>query len=262
MTPTWRGWWRRQRDSFTVVSLTQPTAPLDGPDETRAAVSLIPVWRHRIPVGHGIVTPGTEDTESELRRLGVPRDLAGRRVLDVGCSDGFYSFVCEQRGADVVAMDDESSLLAGDDQLNGFGVASRLRGSAVEYRVGDVHDLSGAGVEGPFDLILFVNVLYHLENPVRALRQLASVARPGSTLVLKTYYRTDARVWLRGRCLGVDVSRAPKWWFFPTDELGGDPTNWWAPNRAAVAALLDATGWDVRFTGTWRDRIYAHGTRR
>ena len=29
----------------------------------------------------------------------IPNDLTGKNVLDVGCADGFYSFLCEQRNA-------------------------------------------------------------------------------------------------------------------------------------------------------------------
>jgi len=244
-----------------VASLLDPPHPSANADQTVAQVGGVPVWRHRIPVGHGVSTPGTEDTEAELARLGIPQDLTGRRVLDVGCSDGFYSFVCEQRGALVTAIDDQSSLLADDEGRNGHTVAAALRSSQVDYRIADVHDLAAAEIDGPFDLILFVNVLYHLENPVQALRELARVARPGATLILKTYYRTDVRLWVRGRCLGFDLSRQPRWWFFPGTELGGDPTNWWAPNRAGLGALLEATGWSYRFTGRWRDRLYLHATR-
>jgi hypothetical protein len=62
--------------------------------------------------------------------------------------------------------------------------------------------------------------------------------------------------------VSVDLDRRPKFWFFPDRELAGDPTNWYAPNRAAVEGLLAATGWtDVRRTGTWRDRVYYHARR-
>jgi len=220
-------------------------------------VDQVPRWRHRIPVGHGVTTPGTEDTIDELARLDVPDRLDGKRVLDVGCSDGFYSFICEERGADVVAIDDESSLLGGE-RINGFQTARRLRNSSVDYRLRDVHGLDPAE-DGQFDLVLFINVLYHLENPMLALRKLAGVTRPGGRLILKTYYRTDVRLWVKGRCLGFDLEKRPKWWYFPTTELGGDPTNWWAPNRAGVISLLQATGWtDIEVTRTWRDRIYVH----
>lgn len=225
-----------------------------------AAVAEVPRWRHRIDVGHGIVTPGTEDTATELRRLQIPARLDGRRVLDIGCSDGYYAFVCEDRGATVSAIDDESSLLAGG--RNGFQVAHELRGSSVGYAARDVEDLDPA-VDGTFDLVLFINVLYHLRNPMRSLERIAAVTEPGGTLVLKTYFRNDLRVWVKGRCLGVDLDRRPKWWYFPTTELGGDPTNWWAPNRRGLEALLGATGWsDARCIGRHGDRLYYQATRR
>lgn len=222
-------------------------------------VAAVKVWRHRIHLAPGLTTPGTEDTELEWRRLRVPEPLSGKRVLDVGCSDGFYSFECEKRGADVVAIDDESSLLSGGQ--NGFEVASAILGSSVQYRRRDVHDLSPEA-DGQFDLVLFINVLYHLRNPLLALDRIASVVRPGGTLVLKTYFQRDLRFWFRGRPYGIDIDRRPKWWFFPTTELGGDPTNWFAPNKPALEAALRATGWtDLERIAEAGDRIYYHARR-
>lgn len=214
-------------------------------------------WRHRIDLG-GVITPGSEDTAAEWERLRVP-PLTGSRVLDIGCSDGYYSFRCESLGAsEVVAIDDESSFLA---PTNGFRLAAERLGSNAEYLVRDVETLSSEQ-DGQFDLVLFINVLYHLRNPVLALQRIAEVTRPGGTLILKTYHRTDVRVWVRGRCYGFDLDRRPKWWYFPNSELGGDPTNWWAPNRSGLEALLASTGWgDLQHVTTWRDRLYYHAVR-
>ena len=68
-------------------------------DEIRARVNRLPAWRHRIPLGHGIVTPGREDSNVELARIDLPEDLTGLQILDIGCSDGFFCFECEKRGA-------------------------------------------------------------------------------------------------------------------------------------------------------------------
>lgn len=224
------------------------------------AVGAIPVWRHRIELPHGVVTPGNDDTAAEWARLCLPALLDGCEVLDVGCSDGYFSFECERRGAHVTAVDDESSLLAGDGRLNGFRTAAQILGSAVDYRTADVESLPDD--TGRYDLILFLNVLYHLRNPMRALEELARVTAPGGTMVLKTHFRSDVRLWFRGRCVQFDVDRRPKWWYFPTTELGGDPTNWWSPNRPGLRAMLGATGWaDVEHLGTWGDRIYLRARR-
>ena len=80
--------------------------------------------------------------------------------------------------------------------------------------------------------------------------------------MLKTHFREDVRVWWRGRCYGFDVDRRPKWWFFPTTELGGDPTNWWSPNRAGLEGILRATGWDrIQRIARSGDRLYYHAVR-
>ena len=159
----------------------------------------------------------------------------------------------------MTAIDDESSLLAGG--INGFRVAADLLDSSVEYRVGDVHELA-PDTEGTFDVVLFINVLYHLKNPLLALERIASVVKPGGTLILKTYYRNDVRVWVKGKPYGFDFDKKPKWWFFPTTELGGDPTNWFGPNRRAVETALEVSGFrDVRRVATHVDRVYYHATR-
>jgi len=229
------------------------------PTDIHAEIATIPVWRHRIEVSPGIVTPGVEDNATELARLEIPRALAGTRVLDIGCSDGFYSFECERRGAEVVSIDDESSLLAGG--RNGMTVARDLLGSSVDYHPGDVHELDPER-DGTFDVVLFINVLYHLRNPILALDRIAAVTRPGGTLVLKTYFRNDVHFWWRGRRFGFDLDKRPKWWFFPESQLGGDPTNWFAPNSAALEGALRATGWEaIRRVGRHGDRLYYHARR-
>lgn len=230
-------------------------------EDRRRQVAAVPAWRHRIDLGDGLVTPGPDDMAVELARLRFPSVLDGERVLDIGTSDGGATFLAEQRGAaELVAIDDESSTLAGAGR-NGFRVASALLGSKARYAARDVEDLEPA-IDGAFDRVLFLNVLYHLKNPLRALERIAGITKPGGTLYLKTYFRTDVRVWWRGRCYGFDVDARPKWWFFPDAELGGDPTNWFAPNRSALEGALQATGWtDVRPVARHLDRVYCTATR-
>lgn len=63
---------------------------------------------HSIELKHGQLLPGLMSIELLQRRLGIfdlPRNLSGRRVLDIGAWDGWFSFECERRGADVTAVD-------------------------------------------------------------------------------------------------------------------------------------------------------------
>ena len=63
-------------------------------------------WFHIIDFGNGIKTPGIKDAAEEMERIGIPKNLEGKTVLDIGAWDGFYSFEAEKRGAKrVLAID-------------------------------------------------------------------------------------------------------------------------------------------------------------
>ena len=78
-------------------------------EDLRAAVAA-QGWFHTIDLGGGLVTDGRDESPRKLGWIGLPSDLRGRSVLDVGAWDGFFSFECERRGADrVVALDGPAS---------------------------------------------------------------------------------------------------------------------------------------------------------
>ncbi len=184
-------------------------------------------WFHRIPLGHGIVTPGIDDTAAKLARVRLPESLAGRSVLDIGAWDGFFSFETERRGASrVVAVDSHSWTGEGWGKKAGFELARRALNSKVEDREMEVLELSPESV-GEFDVVLFLGVLYHMRHPFLALEKVASVTR--QMLVLET--RVDLLAW-----------RTPAMAFYRDRELNNDPTNWWAPNIAGLREMLRAVG--------------------
>jgi len=197
-----------------------------GRDELASEISKV-TWYHTIPLGYGIVTPGVDDTPSRLAKIGLPHDLTGKTVLDVGAWDGFFSFEAERRGAArVVATDSYCWGGEGWGTKDGFELARRVLGSAVEDREVDVLDMSPETV-GVFDVVLFLGVLYHLKDPMTALERVFSVT--GGRLIMSTM---------------VDMTwrRRPALSFYPGSEANQDPTNWWGPNPAAVVAMLRSAG--------------------
>lgn len=200
-------------------------------------------WWHRIDLGGGVITPGGCGSDGGL---GLPDDLTGKTVLDIGAWDGYYAFACERRGAaDVLATD--SFVWQGQKpgcSQAGFLCARRALHSAVRDQTIDIMDLSPEAIGGPFDLVLCLGVLYHLRHPLLALERVRSVTR--ERLVLETHITfTDIPV--------------PALAFYEGDELNHDPTNWFDPNPPAVLALLRAAGF-VRPTiiGVSGDRLVAH----
>jgi len=123
-------------------------------------------WWHSIDLGGGRVTPGVhslEELSGNYARFGLPDNLRGKRLLDVGCWDGFYSFEAERRGAEVVAVDVW--------QPKNFFVAHRALGSRVQFYEMSVYDLTRERL-GTFDYVLFIGVLYHLRHPLLGLERL------------------------------------------------------------------------------------------
>jgi len=185
-------------------------------------------WFHTIDLGQGIVTPGSVDPQKQtLPRLGLPADLSGKTVLDIGAWDGFFSFEAERRGAKRVLATDSFAWHSGD-WLNkrGFELARRVLGSKVEDFDIDVMELSPDRT-GTFDVVLFLGVLYHLRHPLLALEKVFSIT--ARHLILETV--TD-----------LTWTPYPVMRFYPADELAGDPSNWFGPNPAAVVSMLKVVG--------------------
>src|SRR3546814_10478593 len=100
--------------------------------DLRRRVNAHPFWYHRIELPYGIVTPGPNPLNPNVYR--VPEDLSGRRVLDVGAWDGYWTFEALRRGArEVVAIDDFS------DHLGQLGSDGRAAGARKSTRLNSIH---------------------------------------------------------------------------------------------------------------------------
>lgn len=240
------------------------TIDIGNPRELAAAAES-EVWFHSIDLGHGVVTKGQKTAPTLARELAALRlpGLVGKSVLDIGAFDGFYSFEAERRGAArVVSMDlhawEIETLLTDEylaecsakgvppvppyrsewmrwrldrDALPGkrrFDLAHRALGSRAEPVVQDFM-LADPHTIGTFDVVLFLGVLYHTQNPLASLQKVASLTR--ETVVIET---EAMEVPGAGDILLCE--------FFPSNELNGDYSNWWAPNMRALQGLVRAAG--------------------
>lgn len=227
----------------------------------RERVDEIPFWWHSIDLGHGVVTPGHKPPavlQAELDALALP-DLSGKSVLDIGGWDGYFAFEAERRGAARVAVVDHYMWAMDSPGQQAYwrrcmqeGVAPRpyhetefwhpdtlpgkrgfdLAREALDSKVEDVVcDFMEADLDalGRWDVVLYLGVLYHMEDPMRALRRLAAVTRELAVV------ETEA--------IAIPAfDHEAIWRFFPAAELNGDVSNWWAPNLAALGGALTAAG--------------------
>jgi SAM-dependent methyltransferase len=153
-----------------------------------------------------------------LDSLGL--DLDGKRVLDVGCGVGHLAQYFVKRGCEVTCVDGRESNLA------------RLRELyptlADKARVMDVENDSLATL-GRFDVVFCYGLLYHTENPLRVLRNLASVEP--ALLLLETMV-CDHR---------LPVVRAEDEWLSASQALNGLAVR---PSPAYVAFALSRVGFE------------------
>jgi tRNA (mo5U34)-methyltransferase len=181
-------------------------------------------WYHSIELPNGEIIRGLQTPEQlhrRVRQFPIPGDLTGKRVLDIGAWDGWFSFEMEKRGASVVAVDAVPK--------ENFLAARELLGSKVEFLVRDVYDLRPEEL-GHFDIVLFLGVLYHLKHPMLALERVSALA---ADLVCVESFVTDD---------GSDPALKPAMEFYETTELCGQFDNWVGPNTACLTAMCRAAG--------------------
>ena len=109
-------------------------------------------------------------------------DLEGRKVLDVGAGNGYYSFRAAGAGADAVLAIDPVARYAAQ-----FFAVKKLMGTlAPNVYMLPVRDDCEFDGRGRFDTVLSMGVLYHHRAPLLHLQALRQFLKPGGRLVLET----------------------------------------------------------------------------
>lgn len=197
-------------------------------------------WYHTIQITPDIVTPGINDSSARLKildELGLPQDLSGKRVLDIGCRDGFFAFESEKRGSEDVLGIDYVEI-----DHTGFDIIRQITGSQAQFASDNVYNLSPE-VYGQFDVVFFLGIFYHLRNPVLALDRIRAVMKTGGLLFVSTPVLDNIFPMPNGETKKlVDVAPhlqdIPILRFFEDDSFAGDPTNQFLPNVAALKSIV------------------------
>ena len=104
------------------------------------------------------------------RNLGT--DRYGLSALDLACHQGWFSVNMARTGfSSVLGIDARQSHV---DDSNLISSIFNLR--QLSFQQGDIHD-QGPDELGQFDVVLMLGLLYHLENPVGALRVCRQLCR-------------------------------------------------------------------------------------
>ena len=110
----------------------------------------------------------------------LPRLTSGMTLLDVGCGPGTIT-------ADLAAVVAPGRVTALETTEEALGLAraeiARRGTGTVDFATGDVHALDFP--DDSFDVVHAHQVLQHVGDPVRALREMRRVARPGGVVAVR-----------------------------------------------------------------------------
>ena len=184
-------------------------------------------WYHSFDLPDGTRIEGIIPLDAlrwRWNRYPIPAVLKGKRVLDTGAWDGWFSFEAERRGAEVTAIDCV--------EVPNFREIHRKLASCVDYRVLDFYELPDAQL-GTFDYVLFLGILYHLKHPLLALEMVCALTT--DTAIVESFV-TDADSWRQ------HTGDVPAMEFYETDELGNQLDNWIGPSVGCLLAMCRAAG--------------------
>lgn len=196
-------------------------------------------WFHRINVGDEIGTPGMQDCSITLGRIGLPADLADKEVIDIGANDGYFSFECERRGGNVTSLDMWDRKYDNTRAIENIKFCKDCLGSKIKIVQSDILEYQ----HEPYDLVLFMGVLYHMQSPMAGLRKVADLTKDDGMAIIETH------------CIsGIGMNGK----FYPGEELNHDPTNWWGFTAECAEAMISTFFRKVRNANTWGDRVTFH----
>jgi tRNA (mo5U34)-methyltransferase len=140
-------------------------------------------WFHSIDIGNGVVTQGFKSIEALKGHFNMfeftAENLRGRRVLDIGCNDGYMALECARLGGDVVAID---GVFRDTTKYVLDHAETKFRFYCIDFMSHSFFEL------GRFDVILCLGVLYHTLYPLEQIQRLAMASKDGALLHLHINY--------------------------------------------------------------------------
>lgn len=115
------------------------------------------------------------------RDLTIQRPFEGLRLLDIGCGGGLLSEPMARLGATVVGAD------AAEGNLPVARIHAEQSGLDIDYRHTTAEDMAAAGEQ--FDVVLNMEVVEHVADPLSFLTACKDLLRPGGLQICSTINR-------------------------------------------------------------------------
>ena len=195
----------------------------DGParEELRRRLLAFLPWRKGPFEVFGVEIDSEWRSERKWARFdGRIASLAGRKVLDVGCGNGYYCFrMLGRQAAQVIGVDQHIPYVMQFQALKSFVPEANCWVLPMPFE-------RFPAASGYFDTAFSMGVLYHLRSPLDHLLLLRDSLRPGGELVLETLY----------------VEGGEAYSLTPANRYARMPGVWFLPSIASLERWLDRCG--------------------
>lgn len=180
----------------------------------------------------------------------MPRALKHRRILDVGCWTGGTSLLLAAMGADVVAIDEVNKYI---DCLSYLTTSFRIEN--LQPRRLSIYDCVTEELQDAFDYVLFCGVLYHVSDPILALRIVFNCLKDGGKCLIETAIRPSDDL-----TLGYEGPLAI--WGGSAETMDRRGWNWFIPSPRVLGQMMRDVGFaNVSIVPRASHRVFAVGTR-
>jgi len=186
-----------------------------------------------------------------IDRFGLPVDLAGKKVLDVGVWTGGTSLLLAALGAEVLALEEVRKYSQTVNYLAAAFGLDKLRCEPLS-----VFDFAR---QDTFDYILYSGVIYHVTDPVLSLRILFNSLKDGGRIYVETFTvdvgpDSPPLALVQGPGMTEGGSR---------EQLTRGGWNYFIPSGKALYLWMETVGFDEIDMGKLnsRNRIKCAGTR-
>ena len=164
-----------------AVAVAGRLAPEDRARMREALQALHP-WRKGPFDLFGVRIHAEWRSDMKWRRVAPAVDLAGARVLDVGCGNGYFGWRMLEAGAERVVGIDAAPLFHMQHQAISHYVGDH-RNSVLPARFEQLPDRL---TEARFDAAFSMGALYHQRNPGEHLKRLRHCLKAGGQVIVET----------------------------------------------------------------------------
>jgi len=219
-------------------------------------------WYHTIELTPDIVTKGRYDWRKYFGNFNFP-SLKGKKILDVGAGNGFFSFEFEKLGGVVTALEipnqnERDDVRFGEGNIDfcktarrmdfqePLHIAKKALNSKIEVIEKNIYDMRPEK-DGYYDIVFCNDVLLHLTDPFRALCALRSICKNMLIVGNPIYVH-------RIKLVNFLLNKAPLGYFRGHMKNG----NFWLPNLKCLETMIKGAGFVVKESSVLNlDKKYA-----